>query len=270
MSRLRIQKTLKMYVGGRFIRSESGRVLPVTSSRGEPMYVARASRKDFRNTMGIARAAQPGWGKRTAYNRGQILYRLAEILEDRRSSLPTSAKDIDAAVDRAVHHAGWSDKISAVLSTVNPVASGHVNYSKIRPVGVVGAIPAAADGLTGLVEAICAATVMGNTVIVLVTTEQAELATALGEALATSDFPGGVVNLLTGEVPGIVDTLDITEDLDTLYAAAGGLSEERLTESRRAGAQVLRRIVTVPSAKAPADPSVLSQLCEIQTVWMSS
>jgi acyl-CoA reductase-like NAD-dependent aldehyde dehydrogenase len=268
--RVRVLKTLKMYVGGKFIRSESGRVIAHTSSHGEPMYVCRASRKDFRNTMRIARAAQPGWAARTAYNRGQILYRLAEMLEDRASALPTTQADAYAAADRAVHHAGWADKATAVLSSLNPVASGHVNYSMARAMGVVVAVPDPADGLLGIVEAACAVTVMSNTAIVLVPTERAELATVLGEAMATSDFPGGVVNLLTGDVGGVLDWADKHDDLDGLLLSRGAVSEARFAESQAAAAQVMRRIVAVDGAARAADPVVLGQLSEIKTVWMSS
>ena len=234
------------------------------------MYVCRASRKDLRNTVGIARAAQAGWASRTALLRGQILYRLAEMLDDRVSALPTSKKDAQSAVDRAVHHAGWSDKITAILSSVNPVSSGHVNYSMVRSMGIVVAVPDAADGLLGMVEAICAATVMGNSVILLVPTERAELATALSEALATSDFPAGVVNILTGDVQSVLDWVDRHDDIDALYVAGDALAAERLSASQQAAARVIRRVVHVGGAARPAGPTTLQRLAEVKTVWMSS
>ena len=270
MSRLAVLKTLKMYVGGKFIRSESGRVIATRSSRGEPMYVCRASRKDFRNTVGIARAAQKGWAAKTGLNRGQILYRLAEMLEDRATSMATATDDVLAAADRAVHHAGWSDKITAVLSSVNPVASGHVNYSMLRGMGIVVAIPDPKDGLVGLVEAACAALLMGNSVILLVPTARAELATTLAEALATSDFPAGVVNILTGDVPGVLEWANRHDDVDAIYVAGTGLDEALMQETREASARVIRRIIKVPSGQCPATPSTLQRLAEVKTVWMSS
>ena len=175
MARLLVQKTLKMYVGGRFIRSESGRTMPTEASDGTTVNACRGSRKDLRDAVGIARTAQPAWASRTAYNRGQILYRLAEMLEGRRTSLPASTADIDAAVDCAVYYAGWSDKITAVLSSLNPVAATYVNYSRIRPMGVVVAAPAAQDGLLGLVDAACAISVMSNAGVLLVPIASAEL-----------------------------------------------------------------------------------------------
>lgn len=268
--RIAIQKTLKMYVGGRFIRSESGRLVPTTSARGDTMYCCQASRKDLRNTVLSARAAQAGWAGRTAYNRGQILYRLAEMLDDRVSSLPTTKADAQAAADRAVHHAGWTDKIGAVLSSVNPVGSGHVNYSMVRGMGVVVALPDPADGLLGMVEATCASIVMCNSVIVLVPTERAELATAFAEALATSDMPAGVVNILTGELGGVLAWADKHDDIDAIYVAGSAVTAEQLTSSQASAARVLRRIITTGGASTAAPPSLLERLAETKTVWMSS
>ena len=213
LSRLRVVKTLKLYVGGQFVRSESGRTISAQSHRGESMQVSRASRKDLRDTVELMRAAQPGWWKRSAYNRGQILYRLAEMLEDRSAVLPTTAEDVAAAVDRAVHHAGWTDKITALLSSLNPVATTYVNYSMLAPSGVVLAVPHAEDGLLGLVEATCASLVMGNAVVLVVPAERAELATAFAEALATSDVPAGMVNVLTGDVAELVGAANLHDDL---------------------------------------------------------
>jgi len=270
MARLPVQKTLKMYVGGKFIRSESGRTTPQKSADGSVMNVCFASRKDLRGSIENNRASQPGWAARTAYNRGQILYRLAEILEGRLSTLPTSKKDAEAAVDRAVHHAGWSDKVTALLSTLNPVAATYVNYSLIRPLGVVLAIPAPADGLLGMVEALCHSAVMGNATTLLVDSTQAELATHLTEAMATSDFPGGVVNVLCGDIEGVLQTANIHDDLDGMLVTEGVLSEAALTQARFEGATVMRRIVLRPGAKRAAGPNELAQLSETQTVWMSA
>lgn len=268
MSRITVQKTLKMYVGGQFIRSESGHTLPVRGARGETMHACKASRKDMRDTVEIARAAQPAWAARAAFNRGQILYRLGEMIEGR--PFPTTEEDIVRAADRAVHHAGWTDKIGAVLSTLNPVSTAYVNYSMIRAIGVVVVVPRAEDGLTGLVEAACAPILMGNTAILLVPAEQAELAVAFTEALATCDLPGGVVNVLTGDVPGVLEWADKHDDVDAIYVIDGALSHERLTASQVAAARTLRRIVVGPPAETPADPIVLQRLAEVKTVWMSS
>lgn len=272
-TRITVEKTVKLYVGGKFIRSESGRVDRIDCMGGaQPrgIYVCRASRKDFRDAMDLARKAQAGWAKRSGYNRGQILYRLAEMLEDRAASFPIASEQVHAAVDRAVHHAGWSDKISSLLSTLNPVATAHVNYSMLRPVGVVVAIPSPADGLLGMVEALCAATVMGNVVHLFVPSESGELAAALSEALATCDMPGGVVNVMTTDVPGLVDWANHHDDLDAIYLAEGAVDDALLKATQFEGARVMRRLVMVANAEQPASPLTLQKLAEIKTVWISS
>jgi acyl-CoA reductase-like NAD-dependent aldehyde dehydrogenase len=270
MPRLTVQKTLKMYVGGKFIRSESGRTARAKAADGTDMNVCFASRKDLRDAIGTMRKVQPAWAARTAYNRGQILYRIAEILEARVATLPTTKVDAHAAIDRAVHHAGWSDKVTAVLSTLNPVAATYVNYSLVRPVGVVLAIPHPDDGLLGMVEALCASALMGNATTVLVPVQRAELATHLAEALATSDVPAGVVNILTGDVDSVLETANVHDDLDTLFVTDGVLSADAMQTAQYEGAAVMRRIVVAQRAKSPATPAELMRLAELQTVWMSA
>ena len=266
--RLGIQKTLKLYIGGEFVRSESGRTVAIQSQRGEAMHASRASRKDVRDTIEKMRAVQPGWWKRTAYNRGQILYRLSEMLEDR--ALPTSDTDRLAAADRAVHHAGWTDKISALLSSLNPVSGTYVNYSMIAPVGIVLAVPRPEDGLLGLVEAVCAPLVMGNAVAVVVPLERAELAIAFAEALATSDIPAGVVNVLTGDLAEVVEAANLHDDLDALYVADGAIQANLVKASQEEAARMMRRMLFVSGAEKPASPHQLAKLAEVKTVWMSS
>jgi acyl-CoA reductase-like NAD-dependent aldehyde dehydrogenase len=272
MPRLRVDKTLKMLVGGKFVRSESGRTMPIDDlSQGSKRTVNAplGSRKDVRDAVKAARAAQPGWGAATAYNRGQVLYRLAEMLDDRLSTLPVKAEEAEAAIDRVIHHAGWTDKISAVLSTINPVAATYVNYSKVRPIGVVAAAPDAADGLLGLVEALCASAVMANATILLVPVRLAPVAVALSEALAVSDLPGGVVNVLTGDQDELLLHAAAHDDVDALYlaGAAGTKVRARLDTE---GARVMRRLLHAPSATTPASPFELGRLAEVQTVWMSA
>ncbi len=270
MSRLRIQKTIKQYIGGKFVRSESGRTLPATSSRGEAMHVCQGSRKDLRNTVRIARSAAGAWGARSGFNRGQILYRLAEMLDDRITAFPTSEDDVIASIDRAVYHAGWCDKVSALLSTLNPVQQAYVNYSMVRPLGIVFCVPDPKDGLLGMVEAVCSALVMGNSLILVVPVERAELGLALAEALHTSDVPGGVVNILTGDVASLVAVANIMDDLDAIVCAAGLLAKEEAVAVEIQGASVLRRIWWRGPATKPATPHELQKLAEIKTVWMSS
>jgi acyl-CoA reductase-like NAD-dependent aldehyde dehydrogenase len=269
-TRLRVDKTLKMYVGGKFIRSESGRTMSIEStSDGRPVNAPHGSRKDLRDAIRNGRAAQAGWAAATAYNRGQILYRLAEMLDDRLERLPTTAGDAAAAVERAIHFAGWSDKISAVLSSLNPVAATYVNYSKIRPLGVVCAAPDPADGLLGMVEAVGASSVMGNATVLLIEARQAELAVAFAEALATCDLPAGVVNVLTGPQDELLTEASKHDDLDGLYlagAVGSGIRAALETENAR----VMRRLCVMPGAARPATPFELARLCEVQTVWMSA
>ncbi len=270
MSRVRIQKTLKLYINGAFPRSESGRVLPITSQRGEPMNVSHASRKDLRDTVEAARAAQEGWWEKTAYNRGQILYRLAEILEDRADALPGGLGAIAPAIDRIVHHAGWTDKITALLSTLNPVSGAYVNYSLIQPIGVVVAVPQPDEGWLGLVEALCAPLVMGNTVAILVPPSLAEIALALAEAVAVSDVPKGVVNLLTTDLEELIAQAVKHDDIDALYVVGDVLSGDLLKSVEENNARVMRRLLRVDTAKAPATPVQLQKLAEVKTVWMSA
>ena len=262
---LSIEKTVKQYVGGKFIRSESGRVMRSESKDGRPVMVPQGSRKDLRDAVRITRDAQAKWAAATAYNRGQILYRLAEMLEDR--PFPTSDADHRAAVDRAVHHAGWSDKITALLSTLNPVSGTYVNYSRIRPLGVVVAAPDPKDGLLGLVEATCVSAVMGNGTILLVDASQGELAAAYAEALHTSDMPGGVVNLLTGSHEELLKVASTHDDIDGMLLYG---EQAQLKVLQTEAAQVMRRMVMVPSAAKAATPIELGKLSEVQTVWMSA
>jgi len=268
--RLSVQKTLKMYSGGAFIRSESGRVLPHKTAQGIIMNVPRASRKDLRNVLEKARGAAAGWSGRTAYNRGQILYRLGEMLEGREAALPTSKKDVQGAIDRVVHHAGWTDKITALLSSLNPVGMAYVNYSQVRPLGIVVAFPDPEDGLVGMVEAICVSLVMGNPVTLIVPVETAELAAALSECLATSDVPASVVNILMGNLSEVLEVANIHDDLDGLYIARGAISAQEMTDSELKAARVMRRFLVVKSGQVPARPDQMAKLAEIQTVWMSS
>lgn len=270
MKRLPVEKTLKMYLGGKFVRSESGQTLPSAGADGRSVNVCRASRKDLRNAVTANRKAQAGWAGRTAYNRGQILYRLAEILDDRKGALPTTAADAEAATDRAIHHAGWSDKVTALLSSLNPVGQAYVNYSLIRPLGVVVACPDPADALLGMVEALCTATVMGNAVTLLVPIDQGPLATALAEALAVSDVPGGVVNVLTAIVPELVPVVSSHDDVDGLVLWGAALDAESAMAAERDAAHMMRRIVTLDGASRAAGPPELARLAEVQTVWMST
>ena len=208
--RLAVRKTYKLFIGGAFPRSESGRTYLVDGDN-----VALASRKDARDAVLAARKAQPKWAGATAYNRGQVLYRVAEMIEGRRAefiALGVSAAEVDAAVDRWVWYAGWSDKLAQVLGGVNPVAGPYFNISAPEPTGVVGVVAPAS--FLGLVSVIAPAIVTGNTVVVLAAGPQ--VAVTLAEVLATSDLPGGVVNILTGRAGATAPWLASHDDVNAL------------------------------------------------------
>jgi aldehyde dehydrogenase (NAD+) len=240
MTRLPITKTPKVYVGGAFIRSESARVFPIRDAAGE-FYgnIPQCTRKDLRNAVEAAAKAGPGWAKRTAYNRGQILYRLGEMLESRKAELvesltrfgarPTdAARGIDAAVDRVIYYAGWADKYEQVLGSVNPVAAPYFNFTVTEPMGVVGVIAPDVPPLLGLLSLIVPAIVSGNTVVALASEKFPYAAILLGEMLATSDLPGGVVNLLTGFRKELVPTFATHTHLRAIVGAVGAADRKTL------------------------------------------
>ncbi len=218
--RVEVRKTYKLFIGGKFPRSESGRSYPVRSASGEFMAnAALASRKDARDAVRAARAAFGKWSAATAYNRGQILYRVAEMLEGRRaqfvsevtaSGSPAPDSEVDDAIDRWVWYAGWSDKIAQVYGAGNPVAGPYFNLSTPEPTGVVAVVAPADSSLLGLVSVVAPVIVTGNTVVVIASEERPLPAVTLAEVLATSDLPGGVVNLLTGRVAEVAPWLAAT------------------------------------------------------------
>ncbi len=233
MSRLPITKTPKPYVGGAFIRSESGRVFPVKDAAGNFFAnIPQCTRKDLRNAVEAAAKAGPGWAKRTAYNRGQILYRLGEMLEARRQEMidvhvqlggpkALATKAVDTAVDRLIHYAGWADKYEQLLGNVNPVAAPYFNFTVTDPMGVVGIIAPDLPPLLPLISLIAPAIVSGNTVVVLASEKVPYPAVLFGEMLATSDLPGGVVNILTGFRKELVPTFATHTHLRAIVAAVG-------------------------------------------------
>jgi len=251
MTRLPITKTPKPYVGGSFIRSESGRTFPLTDAAGAFFAnIPQCTRKDLRNALEAAAKAGPGWAKRTAYNRGQILYRLAEMLEARReemigtlvrfgSTKGAAAKEVDATTDRLIYYAGWADKYEQVLGNTNPVASPHFNFTVTEPMGVIGVIAPDAPALLGLVSLIAPIIVSGNTVIALASEKIPYPAILLGEMLATSDLPGSVVNLLTGFRRELIPTFATHTHLRALSAVAGPADRQAL---RLGAAESVKRV----------------------------
>ncbi len=229
--RLDIKKTYKLYIGGKFPRSESGRYLAARSARGTPLdNFSHASRKDFREAVVAARAAFGGWSKATAYNRGQILYRAAEMLQNRAAELvaeivratdvtPARAKrEVTLAIDRLVHFAGWTDKYPQVFGSVNPVASSHFNFTTPEPQGVVVVLAPDEPSLLALVSLVAPVILSGNTAVVVASEKFPLPAATFAEILATSDLPGGVVNILTGKraelVPHIASHMDVNAIVD--------------------------------------------------------
>jgi aldehyde dehydrogenase (NAD+) len=252
MSRLPITKTPKPYVGGAFIRSESGRTFPVKDAAGNFFAnIPQCTRKDLRNGIEAAAKAGPGWAKRTAYNRGQILYRLGEMLEARRAEMietltlfgaakNAAGREVDAAIDRLIYYAGWTDKYEQVLGNVNPVASPHFNFTVTEPMGVVGAIAPDSPPVLGLISLVAPIITSGNTVIALASEKTPYPAILLGEMLATSDLPGGVVNILTGFRKELVPTFATHTHLRAISAA--GVSAEERKALRLGAAESVKRV----------------------------
>lgn len=281
-ARLAVRKTYKLFIGGAFPRSESGRSYAVTSSKGDFLAnAARASRKDARDAVAAARKAFPGWSGATAYNRGQILYRIAEMLEGRRAQFAAEVADaegvgvrkagesVDAAVDRLVWYAGWSDKIGAVLGSANPVAGPYFNLSSPEPTGVVAVVAPPQASLLGLVSVVAPVIVTGNTCVV-VAAERAPLpAITLAEVLATSDLPGGVVNILTGSAAEIAPWLAGHMDVNAVDLT--GTEPDLAVSCEELAAGNLKRVLRPPVDAVDwyADPGIerMSAFLETKTVW---
>jgi acyl-CoA reductase-like NAD-dependent aldehyde dehydrogenase len=281
--RLAVRKTYKLYVGGAFPRSESGRTYEVSSAHGQFLAnAALASRKDARDAVVAARKAVPGWSAATAYNRGQVLYQVAEMLEGRRAQFVAEVADaeglkprpaaevVDAAVDRWVWYAGWSDKIHQVQGSSNPVAGPYFDFSVPEPTGVVAVVAPPDSSLLGLVSVVAPIIVTGNTAVVVASEERPLPAITLAEVLATSDLPGGVVNLLTGRAAEIAPWLASHMDVNAIDLA-GVTDQELATELEAAAAENLKRVVR-PLAAPPdwaADPGLDRMLAflETKTVW---
>jgi acyl-CoA reductase-like NAD-dependent aldehyde dehydrogenase len=279
--RLAVRKTYKLYVGGAFPRSESGRTYEVTAADGRFLAnAALASRKDARDAVVAARKAFAGWSAATAYNRGQVLYRVAEVLEGRRAqfvdevaaegvSAAEAGRLVDAAIDRWVWYAGWSDKVHQVDGSSNPVAGPYFDFSVPEPTGVV-AVVAPPSSLLGLVSVVAPVVVTGNTCVVIASQEAPLPAVTLAEVLATSDVPGGVVNVLTGDAAEIAPWLASHMDVNAIDLT--GVADAALaTELEAAAAANLKRVVR-PPASAPdwhADPGLGRMLAflETKTVW---
>jgi acyl-CoA reductase-like NAD-dependent aldehyde dehydrogenase len=277
--RIDVKKTYKLFIGGKFPRSESGRTYELTDHSGKFLAnVAKASRKDARDAVVAARAAQPGWASATAYNRGQVLYRIAEMLEGRREqfvaeirtmtgvSQKVANQEVDAAIDSWVWHAGWSDKIDAVAGNMNPVAGPFFNISTLQPTTVVAALAPQDSALVGLVNTLAPAVVSGNSVVVVASETLPLCAITLSEVLATSDLPGGVVNLLTGSEAEIGPWLASHQDVNAidLEGASSPVELEYMA------ATTIKRVIRAGSYARVGQKGSLSHitdLMEMKTVW---
>ena len=279
--RVAVRKTYKLYIGGAFPRSESGRSYVVTDARGGFLAnAALASRKDARDAVSAARKAFPGWSGATAYNRGQVLYRVAELMEGRRSQFVAEIRAaegigsskaetfVDAAIDRWVWYAGWADKIAQVRGSSNPVAGPYFNFSLPEPTGVVAVLAPQQAPLLGFVSVVAPAIVSGNTVVVLASEQHPLPAVTLSEVLATSDVPGGVVNVLTGRAAEIAPWLASHMDVNAIDLT--GAPDDVRDDLAVAATDNLKRVVGLSAstdwAATPALGRMLTYL-ETKTVW---
>jgi acyl-CoA reductase-like NAD-dependent aldehyde dehydrogenase len=287
--RIDVRKTYKLYIGGAFPRSESGRSYVVNAASGDPIANAcRASRKDLREAVRAARKACQPWADKTAMNRGQVLYRVAELMEGRHDQFaaevaaaeglrePKAREVVDRAIDRWVWYAGWADKIAQVLGSSNPVAAPYFNFTIPEPTGVIGIVAPETSSLLGLVSRVAPALVAGNAVVVLTSETRPLPAVTLTEVLATSDVPGGVINVLTGLKKELVPVLAGHVDVDTIDV--WGVPPDLRTETELVAADNIKRIARRPAGVADAKfdwlddraaerPEWIAAYLEMKTVW---
>lgn len=279
--RLAVLKTFKMYIGGAFPRSESGRSEPITCADGRVVgHSCKASRKDLRDAVAAARKALPVWSNATAYNRGQVLYRLAEMIEGKRrefeallvdggASLADANREVTTSIERLVAFAGWADKFAHVVGCQNPVAGPYWTITTPEPMGVVGVVCPRETPLLGLISLLAPVICVGNTAVVI-SEGYAPVVSVLGEACATSDVPGGVINLLTGSLDELVPVLAKHRDVDGVHALRVGAALS--TALREGAADNLKRVTIRPDSADVYDaacesPWWLEKLVEFKTVW---
>jgi delta 1-pyrroline-5-carboxylate dehydrogenase len=288
-ARVEVRKTYKLYIGGAFPRSESGRSYVVNGADGAPLANAcRASRKDLRDAVRAARKAFGEWSAKTAMNRGQVLYRVAELMEGRREQFiaevsvaeglsPAAARvAVDRAIDRWVWYAGWADKIGQVLGSSNPVAAPYFNFTIPEPTGVVGVVAPETSSLLGLVSRLAPPLVTGNTVVLVASERRPLPAVTLAEVLATSDVPGGVVNVLTGHRRELVPVLAAHADVDALDT--WGVPDDLRVDTELSAAEDIKRLLRRPTTvnetrfdwlddRASERPEWIAAFLEMKTVW---
>jgi len=280
-TRVPVDKTYKIYIDGKFPRTESGRYFTLENADGEVIAnICRGSRKDFRNSVVAARAAFAGWSAASAYLRGQILYRIAEMLEGRADQFVTelvsqgeakrrAQKEVDASIDRLIYYAGWSDKYQQVFSSVNPVSSSHFNFSVLEPTGVVAMLAPDDSGLLGLVSNIAPVIVGGNTCVVLASEQLPLCAVSFAEVLHASDVPGGVVNILTGFREELTEHFASHMDVNAVVYCDGDSENGKDIQERAADniKRVIDRVDTDWSADSAQNPYLIQQTQETKTTW---
>ena len=281
--RINVQKTYKTYIGGEFPRSESGRYYKVYDGDGEILANAcRCSRKDFRDAVVAARDAFPKWRERSAYNRGQILYRIAEMLEGRKGQFVDELKtlgykkkkaerEVNAAIDRLIYYAGWTDKYQQVFGTVNPVASSHFNFSLPDPTGVVSILAPEDSPLLGLVSVMAPVIAGGNTCVILASESYPLSAVSFSEVLNSSDVPGGVVNILTGLRDELIDHMSSHMDVNAFFYTNPEIDADTRKQIDENGALNVKRIIHKPVEdwldNEFENPYMITEFQEIKTTW---
>ena len=280
-SRVPVAKTYKIYIDGKFPRTESGRYFTLDNTEGDVIAnICRGSRKDFRNAVVAARAAFAGWSAASAYLRGQILYRIAEMLEGRSDQFVTelmlqgeskrsAQKEVEASIDRLIYYAGWSDKYQQIFSSVNPVSSSHFNFSVLEPTGVVAVIAPDESGLLGLVSNIAPVIVGGNTCVVLASEQLPLNAVSFAEVLHASDVPPGVVNILTGFREELTQQFASHMDVNAVVFCDGGPDDAKDIQDQAADniKRVVDRVDTDWSADSAQNPYLIKQTQETKTTW---
>jgi len=281
MSRINVLKTYKIFIGGKFPRTESGRYFHMKNTKGDLLAnMCLSSRKDFRNAVVSARKAQESWANATTLNRGQILYRIAEMMEGRKSqfieqlqstgsTLSTAQKEVVISIDRLIYYAGWSDKFQQIFSTVNPVASNHFNFSTLEPTGVVSIIAPNENPLLGMISLIAPTIVGGNTAVILATSTNPLVAISLAEVINTSDVPAGVVNVLTGDREELLPQFASHKDVNSIIYC--GNKKEELKVVEEMATENLKRVSTYRRKNwkqgNSQSPYFIEKCQEIKTIW---
>ena len=281
MSRINVLKTYKIFIGGKFPRTESGRYFHMKNTKGDLLAnMCLSSRKDFRNAVVSARKAQESWANATTLNRGQILYRIAEMMEGRKSqfieqlqstgsTLSTAKKEVVISIDRLIYYAGWSDKFQQIFSTVNPVASNHFNFSTLEPTGVVSIIAPNETPLLGMISLIAPTIVGGNTAVILASATNPLVAISLAEVINTSDVPAGVVNVLTGDREELLPQFASHKDVNSIIYC--GNKKEELKVVEEMATENLKRVSTYRrknwKQRNSQSPYFIEKCQEIKTIW---